>query len=84
MKSYLFTFRSVTFAQKGERVLKRAGIDCFIRRTPKALTDRECSYCLQLHPWEPEQALVLLKKGQVPFGKVYGVAYDGSFEEMEV
>ena len=82
MKSFLLTFRSVTYAQKGERILKRGGIDCFIRRTPKALSNRECGYCLQLRPWDVEKALALLHSAQVQFGKVYALDYDGKFEEM--
>lgn len=82
MKNYLFTFRSVTYAQKGERTLKRAGIDCFIRRTPKALTSRECGYSLQIRPWDYERALVHLRDGKVQFGKAYGMDYEGRFEEI--
>ena len=84
MKNYFITFRSVTYAQKGERVLKRVGIDCFIRRTPKALTNRECGYCLQLRPWDLQQAMAVLQDAQVQFGKVYGLDYAGEFEEMAV
>ena len=84
MKNYLFTFRSVTFAQKGERVLKRAGIDCFVRRTPKVLTNKECGYCLQIRPWDFQRALEQLQTAQVQFVKVYGMNYDGGFEEMAV
>ena len=84
MKNYLFTFRPVTFAQKGERVLKRAGIDCFVRRTPKVLTNKECGYCLQIRPWDFQRALEQLQTAQVQFVKVYGMNYDGGFEEMAV
>lgn len=83
MKNYLITFRSVTYAQKGERILKRWGIDSFLRRTPKAIASRECGYCLQLRPGDIERAVELLQ-GQVPFGKVYGADYDGGFEELTV
>ncbi len=84
MKNYLFTFRSVTYAQKGERLLKRLGIDCFIRRTPRTLTNKECSYCLQIRSWDFQRALAQLQTAQVQFGKVYGMDYDGEFEEMKV
>ncbi len=82
MKNYLITFRSVTYAQKAERILMRSGIDCFIRRTPKALANRECSYCLQLRPRDFEKALALLQGAQVQPGKVYGMDYEGKFEEL--
>ena len=82
MKNYFITFRSVTFAQKGERVLKRSGINCLLRRTPKALTTRECGYCLQLRPVDFQQALALLEAAQVQFGKIYAMDFAGEFEEM--
>ena len=84
MKNYLITFRSVTYAQKGERVLKRSGIDCVLRRTPKVLTNKECGYCLQIRPGDLARAVNLLNGMQVQFGKVYGMDYDGSFEELAV
>ena len=84
MKNYIVTFRSVTFAQKGERVLKQAGIDCLLRRTPKTLTNRECGYSLQIRPGDYAMALELLQDNQVQFGKTYGMDYDGGFEELAV
>lgn len=84
MKNYLITFRSVTYAQKGERVLRRSGIDCVVRRTPKALTIKECGYSLQLRHGDLARALELLQGAQVQFGKVYGIDYDGEFEELAV
>lgn len=84
MKNYFITFRSVTYAQKGERVLKRADIDCMLRRTPKTLTRKECGYCLVLRPGDFPQALQLLQEAQVQFDKVYAQEYDGRFEEMAV
>ena len=84
MKNYLFTFRSVTYAQKGERVLKRSGIDCQLRRTPRALTNKECGYCLQIRPRDFARTLELLEGSQVQFGKAYGMSYDGGFEELAV
>ena len=82
MKNYMITFRSVTYAQKGERVLKGAGIDCGLRRTPKALTGKECGYCLQIRPGDIWGAVEALQRAQVPFGKVFGIDYDGGFEEL--
>lgn len=84
MKNYLFTFRSVTYGQKGERILKRWGIDCFLRRTPKLLTNKSCGYALQVRPGDYQRALEALQDTQVQFGKVYGVDYEGNFEELAV
>ena len=34
MKFYYLTFRSVTFAQRGEKLLQKSGIRCTLLRTP--------------------------------------------------
>ena len=84
MKNYLVTFQSVTYAQKGERVLRRWGIDSMLRRTPKTLTNRQCGYCLQIRSGDFPRALELLQENQVQFGKVYGMDHEGEFEELAV
>ena len=35
MRSDYITFRSVTVAQRGERLLRSGGIDCVLQRTPR-------------------------------------------------
>ena len=35
MKFYYITFRSVTYAQRGEQILHKEGIRCTLLRTPK-------------------------------------------------
>lgn len=57
---WLITFRSVTFAQRGQARLRKAGIDSSIQRTPAGLSDRGCSYCLRLRQWDISQAVQLL------------------------
>lgn len=70
-KDWMITFRSVTFAQKGERLLRRAGIDCVMQRTPKDLSERGCGYCLRLRGADAVVAVQLLKESQLSYGKTY-------------
>ncbi len=77
---WLITFRSVTFAQKGERRLRAAGIDCSLQRTPRELSERGCGYCLRLRSKHVVEAVRILKEGQLAYGKVY-VLTDGHPEE---
>lgn len=84
MKSYLITFRSVTFAQKAQRALKRADIGCVLQRTPKELSRRGCGYCLRIRPGEVISARDLLETEGVDYGKCYGVREDGSIEEVRL
>ena len=84
MKFYYVTFRSVTFAQKAERVLKRSGVDCTIQRTPKELSQRGCGYCIRLRPGQAMRAKQLLDAEKLDYGKVYGARADGGIEELHL
>ena len=79
--NWLITFRSVTFAQRGERVLRSRGIPCVMQRTPKKLTERGCGYCLRLRGMDALQAVEILRREQLSYEKVYAVSEDGSTEE---
>lgn len=68
---WIITFRSVTYAQKGERVLRSRGMDCRLARTPRQLSERGCSYCLRLRLSDAVEAVQLLRQQQVEFEKVY-------------
>lgn len=82
MRSDYITFRSVTVAQRGERLLKSGGIDCVLQRTPRWMEERGCGYCLRIQPTEVAESLRRLKEGAVPFSKVYTRRSNGSVEEV--
>ena len=82
MKQSYITFRSVTFAQKAERILKKAGMDCTMQRTPKELSQRGCGYCLGMRPGQIIRAAQLLDAEKVDYGKLYAVSLDGGYEEI--
>lgn len=82
MKMIYITFRSITLAQRGERALRRGGVDGTLQRTPRWMEARGCGYCLRLRPGSEAQALTLLRQDQVPFSKVYVQNTDGSAEEL--
>lgn len=82
MRSYFITFRSVTFAQRGESVLRRSGIGCSLRRTPKKLEEQGCGYSIHLHNENIALALERLRQNQVNFRKVYYQLPGGEMEEL--
>ncbi|MBQ9761919.1 MAG: DUF3343 domain-containing protein [Oscillospiraceae bacterium] len=82
MMSYYITFRSVTYAQRGERVLRRGGVDPALQRTPRWMEERGCGYCLRVRPGEALAALELLRAAGVPFSKIYGPNNSGKMEEL--
>lgn len=84
MRNFFVTFRSVTFAQRGERVLQRAGISCRIQRTPRWMEEQGCGYCLSLRASSPLPAITLLREQQLPFRKVYVKFDNDTVEELVV
>lgn len=84
MKFHYITFRSVTFAQKAERALKRGGLECTMQRTPKELSQRGCGYCLKVRPGAIIRAKQILETDGLDYGKFYGVSSDGSIEELHL
>ena len=84
MEKCIITFRSVTPAQRGEGVLKRHGIECSLRRTPRKMEEQGCGYCLQVAcSWVPE-AVQLLQMAQIPFRKLYLIYPGGQTEELQL
>ena len=82
MKFYYITFRSVTYAQRGESVLNKAGVRCTLLRTPKWMEEQGCGYCLRLWSGNVMPALQALRENRVPLRKVYVQRGDGQLEEM--
>lgn len=82
MSYYYITFRSVTFAQRGERVLQAGKIRCTLQRTPRWMEEQGCGYCLRLWTRELTPAVELLVREGVPFRKLYVQKAQGQLEEV--
>ena len=83
MGMHFITFRSVTPAQRGQRILQQAGITCALLRTPRWMEERGCGYCLRLRPEDTQRAVALLRQGKLGFSKVYA-STEGGTEEITV
>ena len=81
MEYAYITFRSVTYAQRGERILENAGIRCSLQRTPRWMQEQGCGYCLRLRAQQLHRAGQLLSQAGVTFRKLY--APDGTGELKE-
>ena len=84
MKHFFVTFRSVTYAQRGESLLKQAGIRCELQRTPRRLEEQGCGYGLRLRARDLPQALELMKQKQVQYRKVYVQHENGETEVVQL
>ena len=82
MKDSMITFRSVTPAQRGEGLLRRAGIDCTLRRTPRKMEQQGCGYSLHLPYGDVNTAIGLLRENRVSFRKIYLLRDNGVLEEL--
>lgn len=82
MRAYFVTFRSVTFAQRGESVLRRAGISCTLQRTPRWMEEQGCGYCLHIRTKDAAAVVELLRQKQVNFRRVYLQHGSGEVEEL--
>ena len=60
MEHYLILARSVTYAQRMQQALERAGVRCAIYRAPRDLTDWGCAYVLRVEVPDLPQALTTI------------------------
>lgn len=79
MNVYFFTFRSVTPAQRGERVLPGA----VLTRTPRWMEERGCGYSLRIRTDDPARWAEILRRRGIEFRKVYRMTDHGA-EEVAV
>ena len=82
MRIFYITFRSVTFAQRGERLLNDGGFRCTLQRTPRWMEEHGCGYCVGLQPRDAARGVDLLRQQQVVFRKVYGQTASGEMQEV--
>ena len=84
MKNCIITFRSVMPAQRAEGVLKRAGVECSLQRTPKWMEDKGCGYSVRLNCRDIMSASLLLRDAGISFRKAYSLRDNGSPEELRL
>ena len=84
MNYYYITFRSVTHAQRGEKVLQRENLRCTLQRTPRWMEEKGCGYSLRVWTNEPAQVVAALRMAGVPLRKVYLQRQDGEMEELRL
>ena len=82
MGTLIITFRSVTPAQRADRVLRSAGIPCHLGRTPRWMEEQGCGYSLRVRFLELEDVVALLKNHRISYRKVYLEGDNGAMEEL--
>lgn len=82
MKSYFITFRSVTYAQRSEQALSRAGVRTRLRRTPRWMEERGCGYGVEAALGSLGEGLELLRRQQIPWKRTWLMKPGGEMEEV--
>ena len=81
MRKNYITFRSITPAQQGQRLLRRSGVEAVLQRTPRWMEEKGCGYCLRLSEQDCVRAVSLLRQTGLQFQKVYA-GDNGQAEEV--
>ena len=84
MALYYITFRSVTFAQRGEKLLSRERVRVSLMRTPRWMEEQGCGYALKLWTDDIRHPLRLLRENGVQLRRVYVQREDGTMEEVQL
>ena len=84
MGLFYITFRSVTFAQRGEKLLSQRNHRVGLMRTPRWMEEQGCGYALKLWTGDLPGAVNLLRENRIQLRKVYAQREDGGMEEVKL
>lgn len=82
MEYYFIIARSVTHAQRMERLLRRTGISCWIARAPLELSGRGCAYAVQIREKDLPAAVQRIRGAGLGSVRIYR-KNDGKFSEVQ-
>ena len=80
MKNYMLTFRSITLAQRAERILNRGAIDCTLQRTPRWLAEQGCGYSIRINSGDLQRSIMLLRQNRIDYKRIYRQTDSDSME----
>lgn len=81
MERYWIIARSVTYAQRMEAALSRAGIRPRIYHAPRELSSRGCAYAVEIPGGTLSAALSILNRAQLDPVKLYYLT-NGTYVEL--
>ena len=82
MRFYYITFRSVTVAQRAERLMARQGYRVNLMRTPRWMEEQGCGYALKIWTKEILPVTDLLRENGIQLRRVYVQLDSGDMEEV--
>nr|WP_325182521.1 DUF3343 domain-containing protein [uncultured Oscillibacter sp.] len=81
MEHYIILARSVTYAQRMQKSLSRAGIRCQIFRPPRELTDLGCAYAVRVAVSVLPEALTALHRDGLDPVQIF-LYQQGQYQEV--
>ncbi len=84
MVYYLIVCRSLTYAQRTEQILSRAGIAAHVMRAPKSIDSEGCSHGVKVAERNLSTALTILAKVKLSPKRVFVFYGDGSYREVQL
>lgn len=82
MVYYLIVCRSLTYAQRTQLALERAGITAYVLRSPKVIDSEGCSHSVKVSERNLAPALMVLARVGLSPKRVFIMAGDGSYKEV--
>ena len=80
----LITFRTVTWAQKAEVMIRRLGFQCSLLRTPRWMEAQGCGYSLKIPEEYAAKCAEQLRVNHILFQKIYQYNSLGEAEEIQL
>lgn len=82
MLYYIIVCRSLTYAQRTERVLERVGITATLMRLPRSLSQEGCGYGVKIAERNLPRALQTLNQNELSPRKVFLAGGEGGYQEV--
>ena len=83
MKQIWISFRSLTYAQRAERILERKGISAALVRLPQGVSKKGCGYALILRT-RAKEALEILEAQNLSWGQSFERLESGEYREVKL
>ena len=84
MQHYLILCRSLTYAQRAQRAVERAGGTGTVVKAPQEVTGGGCTYGVRVPAGKVDIALAAIRRAGLPMGKTYGYEPDGTLKVVRL
>lgn len=81
---YMIMCRSLTYAQRAERLLERAGIYSGLTKAPQGVTPEGCTFGVKLQGKHVHRALGIIRGAGIKTGKIFEISEDGKASEAKL